>query len=63
LNDRFIVLAPGKATLPITVTVSIPVAHPSASTNFRENPFDSLQRVMRVLVQMCKLSTSDSVLC
>jgi hypothetical protein len=36
LNDRFIVLAPGKAILPITATVSILVAHASASTNFRE---------------------------
>jgi hypothetical protein len=42
LNDRFIVLAPGKAILPITVTVSILVAHPSASTNFREYLFHAL---------------------
>src|ERR671913_233581 len=38
LNDRPIVLAPGKATLPFTVTVSILMVHASASTNFRESP-------------------------
>jgi hypothetical protein len=42
LYDRSIVLPPGKATSPdkvvspFTVGVIIPVAHPSASTNFRE---------------------------
>jgi hypothetical protein len=32
------VLPPGEVTLPFTATVSIPVAHPSASTNFGEQP-------------------------
>ncbi len=39
LYDRSIVLPPGNATVPITVAVSISVAHPSASTNFRESPY------------------------
>src|SRR5919112_1043750 len=44
LNDRFIVLAPGNVTLPFTVTVSILVAHASASTNFREFTFYACRR-------------------
>ena len=43
LNDPFIVLAPAKGTLPFTVTVSILVAHASASTNFAESTFHALR--------------------
>jgi hypothetical protein len=43
LYDRSIVLPPGKVTLLFTVTVSIPVAHPSASTNLREPPEAEVQ--------------------
>jgi hypothetical protein len=39
LYDRSMVLPLCNVTLPFTLAVSILVAHPSSSTNFREHPF------------------------
>src|SRR5918995_1658934 len=49
LYDRSIMLAPGKVTLPITVTVSIPVTHRSASTNFGEPPKRMSRKCLKTL--------------